>query len=194
MAYAQFLSTDYIFLYTTIPNDVDVNIVNKFIRKAQDINIQEILGEDLYFKLMNDLINTGGSTGYYLTLMNNYIQPAQAEWTTYHCLPSIYLRITNKSLSKKDSDNSQPSTLKEMEYLRTEFLNSAEYYSERIREYILNNQSQFPEFFTTAGVDRIIPKVSNLNSGIYTPRGSGSFGSYPIDWGNIPDNWFRNNN
>ena len=194
MAYAQFISTDYIFQWTTIPNDVDVNIVTKFIRKAQDINIQSILGEDLYFKLMNDIINNGGSTGQYLTLMNNCIQPAQAEWTVFHALPSLFLRITNKSVVKKEGENSMPTSLKEMEFLRTEFLNSAEYYQERIREYLLNNQSAFPELFTTSGVDRILPSTSNLNSGIYTARQGSWLNSFDIDYGSISANWPSNRN
>jgi len=194
MAYATFISTEYIFKWTTIPNDVDVNIINKFIRKAQDINIQSILGEALYFKIMNDYINTGTTTGQYLILMNNYIQPAQAEWTVFHALPSIWLRVTNKSVVVKEGENSTPATKAQMEFLRTEFLNSAEYYQERIREYLYNNQGSFPELFTTSGVDRILAKPSNLNSGIYTQRIGNWGNSFDIDYGNIPANWPSNRN
>jgi len=189
MAYAQFISTDYVFTYTTIPNDVSPQIINKFIRKSQDIEIQGYLGETLYFKLMNDFATTGGYTASYYTLMNTWVKPCLAEYVVYHSLPSIYLSITNKSLVLKTSDYSQPATLKEMEFMRTEFLNSAEYYGERIREFILNNQQTLPEYWQTTGIDRITPRQNNYNSGIYTPRNNNWLGNYPIDYGANPDNW-----
>ena len=169
MAYAQFLSTDYIYKWTIIPDNVDADIITKFIRESQDIYIQDILGHDLYFKLMADLV-AGGSTGNYLTLLNNYVMPAQAEWTVYNALPFIWARITNKSLSKKDSDNSTPTTKDELIYIRDLAKDKAEYYSERIREFILNNQGSFPEYWTVTGIDRIQPRRDNYSSGIYTGK------------------------
>ncbi len=168
MAYYQFIDFTYLTDCSIIPKNVDAGLISKFIRQAQDMNLQQALGHDLYFKLMNDFATTDTTTGDYLTLMNDFVKPAQTEWTTYHALPFIHQRITNQSLVKNGGDNSTPVDLKEMQALREEIRNSAEYYTERIREFILNNQNSFPEYFTTNGVNRIQPKQTSYNSGIYT--------------------------
>ena len=178
MAYYQFIDSEYLTNWSIIPKNVDTGLITKFIRQAQDINIQQALGHDLYFKLMNDYSNTGTTTGEYLTLMNDYVKLSQTEWTTYHALPFIHQRITSQSLIKNGTDNSTPVDLKEMQSLREEIRNSAEYYTERIREYILNNQASFPEYFTTYGVSRIQPAKTSYYSGIYTGKSLGNNNGY----------------
>lgn len=192
MAYTQFISTDYVFTYTTIPKDVDVQVINKFIRKAQDQRIQPLLGHDLFYKLMNDFSTTGTYPGIYLTLMTDWVKNCLCDYVVYEALPSIYMSITNKSLVVKTSETSQPATLKEMEFMRNEFLNSAEWYGDRVIEFILTNQNSIPEYFTSTTTYGIRPTQTNYNSGIYTPPSRCGGLNMPIDWGNIPDNWPRN--
>lgn len=185
MAYAQFISTDYLSKWSIIPDNVDKQLVSKFIRQAQDINIKSVLGNDLHNALMNKLINNN-LDGDYAKLMNEYIMPAQTEWTVYHALPFIHQRITNQSVVKSGTDNSQPVDLKELQALREEVRNTAEYYSQRIYEYIINNHGSFPEYFTTNGVSSIKPTQNNYSSGIYLGKSLGN--NYPtgirIDYGN----------
>jgi len=169
MAFAQLIDTKYLFDTTIIPNNVDTNILNPFIREAQVMYIKNVLGTQLYTKLMNDVI-AGGSTGKYLELMNNWVAPAQAKWTLWLALPFIWTRISNKSLVKKDSDNSTPVGENEMELLLGRIQSSAEYYCEEVRKFILENSQSFPEYFTNSSFDT---KPSNdiYNCGIYTGKG-----------------------
>ena len=162
---AQFLNTEYIFKYTIVDDNVDANLITKFIWKAQDLNIQSTLGENLYRKLINDCPNF---TGQYLTLITDLVQPALAEWTVYHLMPFINFRLTNKAVSQKNSDNSNPSSLDDLKWLRDQVRNNAEFYSERIRYYIKNNQSAFPEYFTKDNVFEIRPNRTNYFSGVHT--------------------------
>jgi len=54
----------------------DPDLLNKFIIQAQDLNIQQVIGNTLYVKIMNDIVsNTIG--GYYKTLLDDYIQRCQ---------------------------------------------------------------------------------------------------------------------
>jgi hypothetical protein len=179
MTYAQFISIEYLYKWTIIPNNIDSEILTPYIRQASDTNIQSILGYALYMKLMNDLNTTGTWTGAYLDLMTNYVKPALAKWTLYHALPFIWSRITNQSVSKKQSDNSQPTSLEELKYLRDTIKTDAEYSLTRVRELIMNNQAAYPEFFQTSGPNRIKPRSNNYFSGIYIPRTANGWG--PID-------------
>ena len=172
---AQFLTTDYVYKRSVIENNVDADLITKFIWKAQELNIQSTLGENLYRKLVNDCPNF---TGPYLTLMKDYVQPAQCEWVVYHALPFINFRLTNKAVSQKSSDNSQPSAADDIRWLRDQVRTNAEFYSERIKDYIKNNPSSFPEYYTTTNSFEVKPNKSNYFSGIWT-RGRSWQGPLP---------------
>jgi len=175
MIQSQFISTDYIFKYTIIEQNVDADLVVKMIWKAQTTNIQEILGTNLYNRLVND---TPNFTGQYLTLMNNYVQPALSEWTVYHLTPYINYRFTNKSVSTKSSDNSQPSTLDDLKWLRDQIRSTAEFMSEQTKDFIKNNISDFPEYYQVLQPFDLRPNRTNYFSGIAT-RGKGLIAPLP---------------
>jgi hypothetical protein len=176
MSYSGFIDSDYIYIWTIVDRNVDPDLINKFIDKAQNINIQGVLGNSLYIKLMNDFTTTGTYPGLYKTLMDSYIQPALAEWCVYHALPYINYKLTNKSVAERSSDSSQPTELDVVKYLRSDIMNNAEYLTEQIRVYILNNQTSFPEYFTYQGIENIKPSRSGYFSGIYTGKNKGYFG------------------
>lgn len=180
---AQFINTDYVFKYSVIENNVDVDLITKFILKGQDLNIQETLGSNLYNKLVNDCPNF---TGAYRTLVKDYIQPALCEWVVYHALPFINFRLTNKAVSQKSSDNSQPSAVDDIKWLRDQVRINAEFYSERVRDYIKNNPSSFPEYYINTDSFNIKPNKSNYFSGIHT-SGRGYRGPNP-PYGNVDPN------
>ena len=170
-----FVSTEYIYKYTVIENNVDADLINKMIIKAQDMNIQSVLGQRLYKKLLNDCPSFSGD---YLTLVKDYIQPALAEWLLYHILPFINYKLTNKAVSTKNSDNSNPSGIEDLKWLRSQIRDNAEFYSERIIDYIKDNETSFPEYFLYDD-NELRPSRSVYFSGIYTRRKR--YG-YDYDW------------
>jgi hypothetical protein len=167
MSRVQFITSEYMFKFTIVEDNVDATLITKFIYKSQDLNIQSVLGSNLYNKFVTDCPNFTGS---YLTLMKDYIQPAIAEWTVYHLLPFLNFKLTNKAISQKSSDNSNPSNLDDIKYLRDQVRNNAEFYSERIRDYIMNNPTLFPEFYTQIETHIIPPNRNNYFSGVYSRR------------------------
>jgi len=102
-------------------------------------------------------------------LMDNYIQPAVALWTIYEALPSLGFKITNKAVSQKSSEYGQPSNRNDIEYIRQQISNNAQFYDMRIREYITNYPSEFPEYFTVTGLNRIRAKNNAYFGGLYLP-------------------------
>jgi hypothetical protein len=162
-----FITSEYVYKYTVIDQNVDADLILKFIIKAQDLNIQSTLGSHLYNKLVTDCPNF---VSQYRTLIKDYVQPAQAEWCVYHALPFINFHLTNKAVATKNTDSSQPSTVEDLQWLMTQVRNNAEFYSERCRDYIKNNPALFPEFYTIEPGKPfdIKPNKTNYNSGIYT--------------------------
>lgn len=165
MIKAQFITSDYVKKYTIVEDNVDSDLITKMIWKSQQSNIHEALGTNLYNKLLNDAPNF---TGQYLTLMNDFVQPALCDWTMYHLSPYINYRFTNKAISVKSSDNSQPSTLDEVKWLREQIRNTAEFSTEQMKNYIKNNLELFPEFYQVLQSFDLKPNRTNYFSGIRT--------------------------
>lgn len=181
--FSTFITPEYVYRFSVIDSNIDPNLIQTFIIKAQDINIQTAIGNNLYVKLMNDIAENTLS-GYYEILVNDYIQRCQLEWTVYHATPYINYRFTNKAVSEKKSDTSDPTDLKVVQYLREDTRNTAEFLTRRITDYIINNQSQFPEFFQINLINQITPKLNNYFGGIYLKdfpqRKRGRWGRDPI--------------
>lgn len=165
MDYKLFITSNYVFKMSVIESNVDVDLIQKFIWKAQDLNIQSVLGQNLYQKMINDCPNY---TGFYQQLMIQYIQPALCEWVVYHSLPFINFKLTNKAVSQKSSDSSQPSGIDDIKWLRQQVRNNAEFYNERMRDFIKNYPAEFPEFYQNTLSFEVKPNVSNYFSGIAT--------------------------
>lgn len=177
-AFTLFMDVPYIHRFTIVEQNVDADLIQKFIVKAQELNIQNAIGQNLYTTLINDFINNGTFTGPRLTLVRDYIQPCQAEWVVYHLMPFMNYRLTNKAVSQKSSDNSQPSTIDDIKWLRDQVRNTAEFYTERLKDFIRNNPTQYPEYYTSELSFEVRPTKTGYFSGIYT-RGVNFQGPLP---------------
>lgn len=179
---AKFMDVSYVKQNTIIDDNVDNDLIEKFIRISQDLNIQQMLGNNLYVKLQNDIVNNA-LTGFYYNLVVDYVMPAQAQWVIWHIIPFINYRLTNINVAKKNSDNSQPAEVSELQYIRENQRNTAEFYNQRIREYIINNLNSFPEYSQSFGIDVIRPKRTTYFNGIYTSDDCGCSTPYGRDNG-----------
>jgi len=167
-----FIDVDYLKKYYSgyLDENIDANALDSFILIAQGVRTQSVLGYDLYTKYINDINTTDTPQGaQYVYLMNNYIQPALALWAIYEALPSLGFKVTNKAVSQKSSEYGQPSSRNDIEYIRQQVSNNAQFYDTRIREYITNYPSDFPEYFTTTGVNRVRAKNNTYFGGLWLP-------------------------
>ena len=185
-----FITVDYIKKYYSgyIDPNIDANSFNSFILMAQGIRTQSVLGYDLYTLYINAInadptLATLGTQ--YVYLLNNYIQPAVALWTIYEALPVLDTRITNKGVVNKESDYSHTADLKRLDRLLNQLSNNAQFYDTRTREYITNYPSEFPEYFTVTGVNRVRAKQDPYFAGLWLPdviatrKKGGSFDTGP---------------
>ncbi|MBV1928699.1 MAG: hypothetical protein KUG81_04225 [Gammaproteobacteria bacterium] len=159
-----FLSVDFLRDNTVINGNVDAELLEPFILLAQNVHIEKVVGSALY----NDLItNIAALSNDYVTLLEDYLQPALVQWSLYESLPFINYKLTNKAISTKNSDNSDPVELDELHYLRTTVRDVAEYMSERATLFLKANTDIYP-LFVEYGTecDDIKPTDTNYFSGI----------------------------
>jgi len=154
--YVLFISEDLLKSLTATNLNVDVNIIRPYILQAQKLYIETKLGTDLTQKL-KDLIVAGtvGAVGNeaYKTLLDDYISFVLVNFSFYHCIPFLRFKIENGNIYSKTSETGNALSTEEAQHLREEVRNTAEYYTERMIDYICNNNSLFPEYNTNTGSD-----------------------------------------
>jgi hypothetical protein len=163
MATALFISRTDLVKNSIIDGNTDTDKFIQFIRIAQEIDIQNYLGTDLYNKISADII-AGTLTGDYLNLVNDYVQPMLIWWAQVNYLPYAAYQIKNGGVFKHTSENAESVSKNEVDYLVEKARNTAEYYTRRFVDYMSFNSSTFPEYNSNSDSD-VYPDKDSLFNG-----------------------------
>ena len=174
MAYVLFISEDKLKSSTAISMNLDVDILLPYVRQSQKLYVETKLGTDLTQKL-KDEITAGTLAGAYKTLVDDYIGDMLPNWAFYHVIPFLRFKVENGNIYSKTSETGTALSTEESQHLREEVRNTAEYYTERMIEYVTNNLSSFPEYSTNTGAD-VDPDRNAYYNGmnLERPDGQGS--------------------
>tara|TARA_R110001592_G_scaffold121426_2_gene326993 strand:- start:999 stop:1577 length:579 start_codon:yes stop_codon:yes gene_type:complete len=172
MAYVLFISEAKLKDSTAINLNVDVELLLPYVRQSQKLYVETKLGTDLTQKL-KDLITAGtlGNVGNeaYKSLVDEYIGDMLPNWAFYHAVPFLRFKIENGNIYSKTSETGTALSTEESQHLREEVRNTAEYYTERMIDYVRNNTSSFPEYNTNSGAD-VTPDVNAYYNGMNLER------------------------
>jgi len=156
MSYVLFISEEKLKDSTAINLNVDPNLLLPYVRQAQKLYVEPKLGTQLTQKL-KDLITAGTigdvANAAYKTLLDDYIGDMLPNWAFYHAVPFLRFKIENGNIYSKTSETGNALSTEESQSLREEVSNTAQYYTERLIEYITNNTGLFPEYSTNSGAD-----------------------------------------
>ena len=163
MATALFISRTDLVKNSILDGNVDTDKFIQFIKIAQQIDIQNYLGTDLYNKISTDII-ADNLSGNYLSLVNDYIQPMLIHYAMMQYLPFAAYQIKNGGISKHTSENAESVSKDEVDYLVNKERNFAEYYTRRFIDYISFHEEDFPEYNSNTNED-ISPDTNDLFNG-----------------------------
>ena len=150
---------------TALGGSVDDNLIMPYILLAQDMNILPVLGTDLYEKLKSD-VQGGSLTGAYKTLVETYIQPALVQFAFSTLAPYLRLRFSNNSVVVMGAtEQSSSATYDDIKPLMDTATDAAEFYRQRLIDYLRNNSSSFSEYTSNSGAD-LDPTTNNYFAGI----------------------------
>lgn len=152
MAQALFITRNDLVKYTAVNGNVDTDRFIQFVKIAQDIHIQNYLGSDLFNRISKDIID-GTLTGNYLSLVETYIKPMVIHWGMVEFLPFASYSIANKGVFKHGAENSSAVDKTEIDFLVEKSRNLAQYYTDRFINYISDNPSLYPEYYTNTSSD-----------------------------------------
>jgi len=163
MATALFISRTDLVKNSILDGNVDTDKFIQFIKIAQQIDVRNYLGSELYNRISNDITNSTLS-GNYLTLVNDYIQPMLIHFAMVQYLPFAAYQIKNGGIYKHQSENAESVNKDEVDYLVQKERDFAEYYTKRFIDYMAFNQTLFPEY-TSNSNDDIYPDTNDLFNG-----------------------------
>ena len=131
--------------FTDINDNLDSKLIKNAVREAQDIYLQRLLGTSLYEKILDD-IDANTLSGNYKELVDDFVQPMLIYATYWEALDAIYTRPRNNGLLQPTGgENSEKADGTFYNRKRQAVENKMEYYSERLTNYLIQNQGEFPE-------------------------------------------------
>lgn len=153
---------------TTINQNVDTELLIPNIKIAQDKYILTALGSKLDDHLQS-LISAGtlddAGNENFEKLVNTYIQPALVQWTLYESIIFLGFKFKNKDIMRKSSETGQPASLDDLKFLREEVQNTAQWYTERLIDYLCHNNNLFPQYSQNTNED-VSPSRHNYFNGM----------------------------
>lgn len=158
---------------SSILNDnIDDQILMSSLITAQDINLQNILGTTLYFKIQDLVINgdiNNKTNIEYQKLITDYIQ----NYLKFNVLSESVIPLTFKFKSKGVVQNSDPQsgvtpiTMKDAQILVNYYEDRSAFFAKRLIEYLIKNHKLFPEYSISNCDPNVLGPANNMyNCGI----------------------------
>ena len=152
-------------VFTDIGNNYNATSLSNSVLKAQDLELRDIVGKRLLDTYTNGVVNSVTHTGFYLTLLNDYINPYLIQASYFYLLQTIYITPRSNGLSKRTSSTSRTSlTQAEFNTKQTIIRSEMDFYGNKIKEYLLENRSEFSELSASTEVSSDAPDLENNNS------------------------------
>jgi hypothetical protein len=134
-----------LYKYTQLKGNVDIDNISPFIKVAQDIEIQSVLGTILYRKILTDVLN-GTLANQYLLLTSTYIQPMLIHYAMADFMQFHGYEVSNAGILRNNPENTVLPDKNEIDILVKRYRQIAETYRKRLVDYITLNVGLFPEY------------------------------------------------
>ena len=151
MATALLISRTDLVKNTIIDGNVDTNKFVQFIRIAQEIHIQNYLGtsllEAIQGMIISGTLNKNDNPDYHF-LVEEYVKDMLIHYAMVDYIPFASYQIQNKGVFKATSENGEIPEKAEIDYLVERHRNFAQFFTRRFLDYMCNNSSKYPEYFS----------------------------------------------
>lgn len=150
--------------FTSLSDNIDDKLLENSILDAQNIDLQPVIGSKLYDKLkeMVELDTLSGSTTY-KNLVDNYIYPFLVKKSLSRSMIFLYSKMKNVGIVNQNGENSAVVDIKIVDKMREEIANDAEFYSNRLKMFLIDNQDSYLEYknWNSNKVSDVEPNTKN---------------------------------
>lgn len=167
MAQTFFISVQYVKENSIVDENVDEKYIRIAIQKAQKNFILYLIGTGLYNEIAMQ-IQGNTLTALNTTLLDSYIAPCLLSYTLVELSPFLLYKMSNRNLGVKDADKMTATDWATMDKVMERFENDAQLEAKKMRDYLLENQTQYPLYYNPGtGIDIIYPKQDTFEQGIW---------------------------
>jgi hypothetical protein len=167
--FVYFVSVTYLKDNTPLNENLDDKLLKSSIKEAQEIYIRDVIGSGIYDELQDQAYN-GTLTGDNTTLLDSYIAPCLKYYTLTESMLPMTFKFMNKSVASRNSENATAITPQELSLIEQRYRDKAEYYAERLRDFLKENPTIYPKYLNPGtGFDVIRPKNTAFFGGMYLP-------------------------
>ena len=152
-----------------LDDNVDIKTLLPIIEVCQDRYILPLLGSSL-FSTLKAHIEKNTLTISEKSLLNDYIAPALTWYITSESYRTLTFRIRNKAVLAGTGENLQLPSERELQRLKDDALNKAEWYAQRLADFLMANPDSFPDYISTQNSqgDSILPTRKAYSTGLNT--------------------------
>lgn len=168
MATTLFINRTDLIRNSIMDGNVDTDKFIQFIKIAQEIDVQQIMGTKMYDGLTTAIPNIDlPANARWKTVLDDYIAPMLIWYAQSNYMPFAAYQIKNGGVFKHTSENAQSVDKNEIDYLVEIARTNAEWYSRRFIDFMSFNQTTYPEY------------TSNVNDDLY-PSNDATFNGWVL--------------
>ena len=168
MATTLFINRTDLIRNSIMDGNVDTDKFIQFVKIAQEIDVQQLMGTKLYEGLTTAIPNIDlPANARWKTVLDDYIAPMLIWYAQSNYMPFAAYQIKNGGVFKHTSENAQSVDKNEIDFLVETARTNAEWYSRRFIDFMSFNQTTYPEY------------TSNINDDIY-PSNDATFNGWVL--------------
>lgn len=160
---AYFTSEQFLKEKTALNDQFDIRRIVPFLGNAQEMWIQPILGTALYTRLQEGILANNLTTDEVNLL--TVIRPVHSYYTVFAALPFIAVELRNAGLVQTANPNVTQASSVYFKELLNQTKNTAEFYGQRLIQYLCDNRALFPLYTSTTGLPA--SRATTFNGGFY---------------------------
>lgn len=153
MAYALFINRNDIIKNTPLQGAIDADALLPFVRTAQDKYLKNLLGTVLFGYLQDQIVaNTVSSlSSYYQDLLDDYIKNSLIWYACVEYIPFSSVQFKSNGAVKQQSEQGIAPTRGEIDYLKAQAQQNADYYALRLQNYLIAYSQNIPQYLQSIG-------------------------------------------
>jgi hypothetical protein len=151
--YALFINRNDIIKNSPLQGAIDADALLPFVRTAQDKYLKNLLGTVLFDYLQAQIVaNTVSSLSvYYKDLLDDHIKYTLLWYACVEYIPFSSVQFKSNGAVKQQSEQGIAPAKSEIDYLKQQSQNNADYYALRLQNYLIAYSQFIPQYLESVG-------------------------------------------
>lgn len=164
MPTALFITRNDIIKISPLQGAIDADALLPFMNTAQVKYIKNLIGTVLYDFLQAEIIagTAPNLNVYYQDLLDDHIKPTLIWYTCVEYIPFSSIQFKSNGAVKQQSEQGVAPSKLEIDYLKQQAQQNADYYALRLQNYLISYSNQIPQYLESVGNQtQIYPDMTN---------------------------------